>query len=274
MLVPQAPQRQVQAPLGIDQQRAVPLALQQRAAVGRGQPEEIDLSLRVVSMQANALGHPAPQPLERHHANQFRRLAQERRQAGAGVRDVAAVNRDAGLAHQVYRQRQVLRHQFRRAQPSCHGRQALQQRHDGRAIGRFLEGLRRLDQRRKRGFAGQFSHRRPDLEKHQQRLDAAPELAQRARLREIGIEPARTQFSLCLVEAFIEDVVNGVEAAIEAVAQCLVAQGRTFGAHRRPASCRTSRRVWGAHSHRGSPGFTPPRRRWCCRASRGCRHRR
>jgi hypothetical protein len=48
---------------------------------------------------------------------------------------------------------------------------------------------------------------------------------------QIGIEARRTQLALCLVEAIVEDVVNSVEAAIESVAQRLVAQWLTFGAH-------------------------------------------
>ena len=74
-------------------------------------------------------------------------------------------------------------------------------------------------------------HRRPDFKEDQQRLDPTTEFAQFLCMFQIGIEARRTELALCLVEAIVEDVVNSVEAAIESVAQRLVAQWLTFGAH-------------------------------------------
>lgn len=78
---------------------------------------------------------------------------------------------------------------------------------------------------------GQTRHRRPDFKEDQQRLDPTTEFAQFLCMFQIGIEARRTELALCLVEAIVEDVVNSVEAAIESVAQRLVAQWLTFGAH-------------------------------------------
>jgi hypothetical protein len=98
-------------------------------------------------------------------------------------------------------------------------------------LGDFLKGLCRPDQRLERGLAGQTRHRRPDFKEDQQRLDPTTEFAQFLCMLQIGIEARRTELALCLVEAIVEDVVNSVEAAIESVAQRLVAQWLTFGAH-------------------------------------------
>ena len=57
-------QRQVQAALDVDQQRALAFALQQRAAVGCCQVEELDLALRMAAVQAQALIQPAAQAVE------------------------------------------------------------------------------------------------------------------------------------------------------------------------------------------------------------------
>jgi hypothetical protein len=124
-LVPQAAQCEFQPPLHIHEQGAVAVALQQGAAVGCGELEEIDLPLRVAAVQAHAFHHPLPQTLQRHLAHEGRRLLQKGLQAWAGLGGVAAVDADAGALHQLHHQREIAAQQLGRPQPPRHRAQAL-----------------------------------------------------------------------------------------------------------------------------------------------------
>ena len=73
-------------------------------------------------------------------------------------------------------------------------------------------------------FARVMGHGGPDLQKAQQRIDTAPQLAQPSGMRQASIQARRAEHTQCFVHAVVEDVVHGREAAIQTLAQAGMAQ--------------------------------------------------
>ena len=83
-VLPQRAQVEVQLAFIVDQQRTVPFALHDRAAVRRLQAEIIALPLRMVAVMADAIFDPVFQALDGQLIQQRRCLLEKIRQSGAG----------------------------------------------------------------------------------------------------------------------------------------------------------------------------------------------
>ena len=156
--LPQGLQVQVEHAGVIGQQGAAALALQHGLGVGRPQAEVVTLALGVVVVVAHAVFDPALETAHAEQAQQLRRALEEQRQAGAGKGLVVAVDGAGGALHEIQREAQVALERFARRQAPGHGRQALQKRRDGLAVGRLVE---RVDGGRD-GGQGVFTERASD----------------------------------------------------------------------------------------------------------------
>ncbi|MBV6411433.1 MAG: hypothetical protein GAKPKEKM_02293 [Rhodocyclaceae bacterium] len=268
-VAPQRAQIQVEAALGVGEQRAVALALQHGAAVGERQLEIVLLLLRMVAVVADAVVDPVLQPGHRQLLDQLRRLAEEDRQAGAGEGGVAAVDGAGGARHQLARDVEIEGQLLARGEAARHRRQRLQQGRDGVSVGRGLQGARRGHDVLQRGGADGGRRRGPGLEEGQHRLRSAAEAAERFRRRHVVVHLPFREGGQRLVKAFLEDVGHRREAAVHLAPP---------GLHLRMMHCTLSCIDGAVRGH----GFAVPwgltfrrrSRRPRGRAWRGCRRRR
>ena len=214
-VLPQAAQVQIELALDVHQQRAVALALQHGAGVGRLQAEVILLPLGVAAVVADAVFDPVLQAGERELAEQGRRLGEEFRQAGAGEGGVVAVDGAGGALHEIERDIEIVLQQLRRLQPPRHRRQRLQEGRDGLAVGRFLHALDQRHHRRQRCLAHRLGGGRPLLQERQHRLDAAPQLADDAARLEVGIDAFAREHGERLGHDILEHLFDLREAGVE-----------------------------------------------------------
>ncbi|TLD44949.1 MAG: hypothetical protein FAZ92_02788 [Accumulibacter sp.] len=260
LLTPEAAQIEIEQALVVDQQGAVPLALENGAAVGRLQAEVVALAFGVGSVVAHPVVDPVRQAGNAQTGEQRRCMDEEVRQAGAGERLVDAVDRSRGLLHHAQREVEVALQLPAGGKPPRHRREALQERGDGLAVRRPVQALQRLDHHRQRPFADAAGDCRPFLEEGQQRFGATADATEEAGAVEVGVDARRREDGDGFAEAVGEDAVDLRQAAVEP---------RTTGGQ-------VLRRECLAAGHAGHRAISH-RRRWRrsrARAYRGCRGRR
>ncbi|EXI76442.1 MAG: hypothetical protein AW07_00390 [Candidatus Accumulibacter sp. SK-11] len=101
------------------------------------------------------------------------------------------------------------------SEPPRNGGEALQERGDGLAVGRFVEALQRREHRRQCLLADAAGDRRPFLEEGQYRFGATADATEEAGAVEVGVDARRREDVEGIAQAVGEDAVDLRQAAVE-----------------------------------------------------------